>query len=421
MEKAIPRLYEIHLGHVLGAATLLIMPITVFAPLATTLFVIFTGLLVLAVFWRRAESILRPPTRTAWILLALMALGAVSAGWSPDAFGSVLLALRLTGMFAAGWLMVDAALRLGESERRVTRTALIVGFLLGAAFFAVDAAVGGPVTDWLRGIAGSTPIDRTGLLYNRPATIFAVLFWPVVAALLRARLPWVALALAPVTVVLTMESDSGSAVVAIGLGLAVFPVAWAWPRQTPRILAALLGAGVLTAPLLARAGLSIPAVADWSNVTNSYGHRLRIWRHATELIAQKPLLGWGFDASRHLSTGRYLDYGDLMPLHPHNAALQVWVELGAVGAVLAAALAVLFCLAMDRLIRDQAGRAASVAGTVTACAILSLSYGVWQYWWLATLWLATAFMLAVATGSPAGRAESSDRKAARRPGAAHGA
>src|SRR6185503_20527219 len=57
--------------------------------------------------------------------------------------------------------------------------------------------------------------------------------------------------------------------------------------------------------------------------------RLDYWSHAIDWIAMRPLKGWGLDASRVFGPG--------IKLHPHNAPLQVWLELGVVGAVLAAA------------------------------------------------------------------------------------
>ena len=75
----------------------------------------------------------------------------------------------------------------------------------------------------------------------------------------------------------------------------------------------------------------------------------------------------------------------LMALHPHNGALQAWLELGVPGALLLAG-----CLyfLVTRAGATGAGRATAAATTATILAALSigsLSYGLWQSWWLATL------------------------------------
>src|SRR5205807_9032712 len=82
-------------------------------------------------------------------------------------------------------------------------------------------------------------------------------------------------------------------------------------------------------------------------------HRLIIWRFTIDRIDERPLLGWGMDASRALPGGsteirQYMGLpneflfdrvkGEVQPLHPHSAILQLRVELGIAGAVIGAAL-----------------------------------------------------------------------------------
>ena len=85
---------------------------------------------------------------------------------------------------------------------------------------------------------------------------------------------------------------------------------------------------------------------------------------------------WGIDASR--------TFGLAIPLHTHNAALQLWLELGSVGAALAAAF---FAWIVYRIVawtgvnrRDGAMAAATL---VSYLVIGGLSFGIWQEWWLA--------------------------------------
>jgi O-antigen ligase len=78
--------------------------------------------------------------------------------------------------------------------------------------------------------------------------------------------------------------------------------------------------------------------------------------------------------------------GQVMPLHPHDAILQWWLELGLVGAVLGAVLAT--------FLWRQAARSGAVPLALVAAAMppLLLSFGIWQSWWLATLFLVAAFL-----------------------------
>ena len=93
----------------------------------------------------------------------------------------------------------------------------------------------------------------------------------------------------------------------------------------------------LTLPRLAH----MPAVFDAvDGFKDSAGHRLLIWSFVGTRISERPALGWGLDSSRAIPGGKYeIRPGQArLPLHPHNAALQIWLELGGIGALPAAAL-----------------------------------------------------------------------------------
>jgi O-antigen ligase len=78
--------------------------------------------------------------------------------------------------------------------------------------------------------------------------------------------------------------------------------------------------------------------------------------------------------------------------HPHNALLQIWVELGAAGAVLAATLLVLTTIWAWRLRGLAAVIVAGLAGTVLS--IAAVSHGAWQGWWIADVGAAIALIAA---------------------------
>ena len=87
-----------------------------------------------------------------------------------------------------------------------------------------------------------------------------------------------------------------------------------------------------------------PQIPD--NMPDSAHHRLFIWSYVSDMVMKKPLEGFGIDASRHHEnspeegyvsiekTGEISGQDDALPLHPHNAAIQIWYELGAVGVLI---------------------------------------------------------------------------------------
>ena len=140
-------------------------------------------------------------------------------------------------------------------------------------------------------------------------------------------------------------------VMALVAGVCVFILGWCLPRIMPWALAGVVALGLVFAPLVL--GL-LPNPFEkgphlrWLNPSSA--QRIIIWNNAVVHIKEKPVLGAGFDATRALYgkkdrvVYKFPDeiagqpWGPTMyesiPLHPHNAVLQVWLELGAVGAAI---------------------------------------------------------------------------------------
>jgi O-antigen ligase len=132
----------------------------------------------------------------------------------------------------------------------------------------------------------------------------------------------------------------------------------------------------------------------------SWLNRLRIWSYAANKSAQKPFLGWGLNSSRH-ATFHEVDIWHVknpsnprinhtyrtpsISLHPHNVTLQIWLELGAMGALIFAAVVA----SLGRVLRGAylSHPLRRVLATIFAITFVfaHLSYGFWQSWWFAGL------------------------------------
>ncbi|HEX4095561.1 MAG TPA: O-antigen ligase family protein, partial [Caulobacteraceae bacterium] len=117
--------------------------------------------------------------------------------------------------------------------------------------------------------------------------------------------------------------------------------------------------------------------------------RLGYWSHAIDWIRARPFRGWGLDASRMFGPG--------IRLHPHNNPLQVWMELGVIGAVLAAAFWVVVLSGLSRAKPSLA--MAATAACAAVYLLFGVNFGVWQEWWLGLG--AVVAMLAVMNAPPA--------------------
>lgn len=313
------------------------------------------------------------------VLLGALVWAAASTTWSlrrPDAGGdSVILQIALA--LPLFWSAVCGARRADPRLNRLALRALGWGL---AAFGAVllvetftDAALYRSLHD------AFYPAIRPDLARSKDAyaTFVLAVLWPAtLVGGLRSLRQLAGLALAVAGTVLAAHVFlSDAPVVAFPLSAAAMLFVWLWPKLGPRLMALKVAAVGFAMPALV---WLLRASGDYGqveqDVQQSWSTRLVYWSHALDRIVQQPVRGWGLDASRAMAPD--------IQLHPHNAALQVWLELGVIGAVGAAAF---WGLSLIRLERDEPDLAmAGVAGSAAAYVLFSwLNYGLWQQWWLA--------------------------------------
>ncbi|WP_293868538.1 O-antigen ligase family protein [uncultured Alsobacter sp.] len=244
---------------------------------------------------------------------------------------------------------------------------------------------------------------RTGLVLHRlaranlnpskmnQATVVAVLWlWPValIAARTLGRVAAGVLVAAVALAVFASESETAKLALIVGLAAGlVFLLRWRWLVAALAVAVALF---VMMQPFW-------PTILD--NVLSQsaldalqQGHareRLVIWRSFAAAVGMKPIFGFGFDSSGTIGFGPLLSLFPealrvgIRDSHPHNMALQIWVELGVVGAALAA-----FALARATLLMGRhtpSARAAAAACIGSALLVAAVGYGAWQAWWVTAL------------------------------------
>ena len=278
----------------------------------------------------------------------------------------------------------------------------VFGFIASVLFLSLETALGFPVFGALLGWSEDKIVADVGASMA-PFAILAPVFLIVLYRM--AGNVFFCLAAYAVIFVLLLISPMSAAFLALLAASIGFGFVWVLRRRAILVLQVLGAAYILIGPL---AISELPTTKDLRasdiQLPESWGHRLNIWHFAAEESLRAPVLGQGFRASRSFGDLRNVqgDNRQLMPLHPHNFTLQIWLELGVVG--IAILLWIWWALTRVLLLLSQRAppdvSAAIVATFVAALVVASLSFGFWQTWWQSvmatTLVVTTVFAKAYA-------------------------
>ena len=329
------------------------------------------------------------PAALAILVLSTWAL--ISMVWSPfhptKAEQATAMKLVLQGVLY--WALFRAAGSMTADSRTLALRIFAWGMALLGALLAVEALTGAGVYQALRN-AMNDPIRPDLAVKNVAQGGFVLAVLTPAAALAGWRTGagvWPGVLMAAGILGASFGLDADAPVIALVFSaLAVWAV-WRWPVWAPRVIGGVAAALFLAAPAIVWATRQL----GWfqaleREVPLSWSMRMSYWRHAADWIGDHPLRGWGIDASRMFGPG--------ITLHPHNGPLQVWLELGLIGAM-AAAVFWFVAIASQSQDRRDVSRGVGVGTAVAYLTFSAVSFGVWQEWWLAVGGLAAAGCMAV--------------------------
>lgn len=411
----------------IGAAAALIS-----ARLATfALFLILAAAVASAALDSRWREFVPRLGLAAALLAALVGYACISVIWAEQGSKAVSKLLYAALVAAAAVVLIGQWRHATPLQARQWTRALWIGFVCGVTFLLIELASGQAIqivtynllnlpSGWLQPERhftweGDKLVAISLSHINRNLAVAALLAFPAAcAAYLTAPRQWRLIAAAATIAlagVAAMLSRHESSLAALIVGLCVLGLATLSLRWTAR----LIGAGwvfacVAVLPLvflLHQGGLHD---ARWMH--NSLRHRIVIWNTTAEETMKAPVLGIGaymtyvLMPERNKAAERDGDsvFKKTFSRHAHNAYLQTWFELGAVGAAMLAALGLAIIAAIGRLAATvQPFTLAAFAGAAT---MLSTSYGIWQSWYLALY----AFVAAVAALTARAAEESGGRE-----------
>ena len=350
---------------------------------------------------------------------AFFAWAAVSGVWSVAPLLSVTKGVVAGLIFAAVVVVAGRSYALSDGDASRLGEGVWLGVLIGSLFVLVEA-----LTDrvlmrafvnlfhispealkpqmffiWQAGRLVSVVVDE---LNRQMVSLVLFAGAGLLAARATLRRPWAAwtaVAIAAVVAGAVAASGSETAKLALVVATVTFVLALLSRRAAFTLLVmGWLSASLLIVPALRLAHTSgldtAPALAK-ALERGSGRARFEILNAFVARIGEAPIVGHGANAAYVLGPKEIDDTAQQpapagpakapakAPLaqHPHNAYLQIWYDLGLVGALLFSAfgLAILACL--RRLEPDE--QPPAFATFAAAAAILAPSYGLWQFWYMA--------------------------------------
>ena len=225
------------------------------------------------------------------------------------------------------------------------------------------------------------------------------------ANLIKKKQYYIAPILFAITAYTLCNMENQSSAITIFLSLAVFAFVYLFGKRAIKTIA--LGAIIacIAIPITfknmdyAKMYENIPKIPNSASET-----RLFIWHFVATKASEKPLLGWGFNASRDIPVKEsdfMQDGRHPLPLHPHNGLLQMWLELGLVGIILYACFLLSLLKRIGEIKTNTSNCLTKINGNLnsynknTDMALFSglmaayftigqTGFGIWQNWWLAS-------------------------------------
>jgi O-antigen ligase len=342
------------------------------------------------------------PPRIDWpglgVLGGLVVWATISSVWSPAPNLHIIKGVkdlqRLTyihlwlQLFVSGAFVLFAG-RLTEQVALRSLRALAIGLLVGmsvlffemlsraALYQAAQTAIGAPVQP---GIAIRN-LAQSGF-------VVAILAWPIGMALYLRGWKIAAIAVAAFVPLSTVLLRGFAPMAGLVISGPVFLAVLWFGRPAVLALLAIVVFYFLMTPWLMIALERGGIFSVWANhLPPSWEARTRIWAFVSDKVISHPWRGWGLDASR--------TFPGVIPLHPHDAPLQLWFELGLPGIVLGSAFfawLVWRCAILTQ--EDRLAGAVSTAAMTVYLVISAVGFGLWQEWWICcgALSLATCVM-----------------------------
>lgn len=329
------------------------------------------------------KNFLQPQKEEIFFIIGVIALAFISSLWAPIQDFSIERSIKITSILLPGIFLLSAARKFEGTKNSHIFTAVILYLFIAALLlfektsdhFLLESALGKEVF--------SHKLNRSYVVF----VLFSVPILSLIQAInieknKKIILSVFAVILSLVSLSVT-ESQTAQLCFLMGIGfLYLFPTK---PKALLKTLCGLVLISVFAFPFLMKPlQNTIPKeiLLDGILKEASIIHRLEVWNHASEQALESPIYGNGIESLRFLVANERMEYqrADTV-LHAHNAALQIWVEFGVIG-ILLAIIMLFYIFRNIEQTENLQQRKLYLASFMTCLCCALTGYGLWQGWQL---------------------------------------
>lgn len=329
--------------------------------------------------------------------LSIFGLSAASIFWAKFPETSTDKVITLSYLLIPQVLLISLFQKIDVTRLRPYLYFIPIGYTIAYAVICFDFLSDGLLFNSIRGIDMNSPANPAE--FNRSSTMMAlfVLINVSIINLYKSNFQAVLLGVLPIFIMIYF-TNSQSAQFGLLLGLLfyfLFPYAkkWAWLSLKIIIVSLMISAPFFVTPLYDNFANDLQNIEI---MNQAYApHRLEMWDYIARYIMQNPWTGFGIEATRDITDFDPRNVFDFAKttLHPHNFALQIWIEFGVIGILISAA----FMWKALSLIQSQNFNAQRLMLSTTMAAMVPLAsaHGIWQGWWLVFLFNLAAWCILI--------------------------
>ncbi|MFN3700906.1 MAG: O-antigen ligase family protein [Alphaproteobacteria bacterium] len=382
---------------------LIILAATI-APRALSFLPAVAGVLGYVSYWiidRKRPAMFLPPFLFS---AAIVTLAGLSAIWAVDSAEAINRSFKTAQILFSGCFLFSVIILMGQNFALKLIKALLCLLPLCLALVAYDLWSVGGIHGFIRGKDYGGAFNPSHLNHN--VIVVTMMVFPALLGVqfLRAKEPDNRLIFLLMALIVgigayliyhTQSQSMQLGFLAGAIAMAFFPVSikWAW-----RALFLVILALSLAAPWAVQYAFNemLPMIksSDW--LSNGYApHRLEIWDFIARKVMEQPWIGFGIEATKAIEfDSQRLFHADNTVLHPHNFAMQIWIEFGLLGMFVFKWLLAYLLIGLMAL--PPRSKALGLGVFIALLSIAATGYGLWQGWFLGLMIFMMALVLAFA-------------------------